>query len=123
MLDILRTLHIDNPLLFSEFSKPHSAPEAPQNRTQHAQLDEPPFPPDVNKPSDISFNTALTHTLTGEVAEGLMLQPSTQALQPQLTLADELDNDFPEEHANDTGEHCSVVEDGMGTLDNHYVGL
>ncbi|KAF8336886.1 uncharacterized protein EI90DRAFT_3013878 [Cantharellus anzutake] len=88
MLDILRTLHIDNPLLFSEFSKPRSAPIAPRNRTQRAdgtQLDEPPFPPDVNEPSDIPFDAALTHTLTGEVCEGLMLQPGTQILQPRPT--------------------------------------
>ncbi|KAF8337907.1 uncharacterized protein EI90DRAFT_3118343 [Cantharellus anzutake] len=100
MLDILKTLHIDNPCLFSEFSKPCSVPEAPLNRTQHAD--------------DISFNATLMHTLTGEVPEGHLLQPATNTLQPQPTLVNELDNDFPEDDADDLGEDDSKSGSKVG---------
>ncbi|KAF8317303.1 uncharacterized protein EI90DRAFT_3133952 [Cantharellus anzutake] len=121
VLDILRMLHVDNPTLFSEFSKPRSAPEAPQNHTQCANgvgSDEPPFPPNSNECSDIPYGAALTHTLTGEVREGLMLEPGTQSLLPQPTLANELDPNFPED-ANDLDGHCSREEDEQDSGDDY----
>ncbi|KAF8315739.1 uncharacterized protein EI90DRAFT_3021816 [Cantharellus anzutake] len=122
MLDILRTLHIDNPPLFSEFSKPRSVPKVPLNRTQRTdgiQSDEPPFSSDDNEPSDVPFSAALAHALTGEIPEGHLLQPGMKSIQPRPTLANELDNDFPEEDANDMGSNLSL---GDGSSNDDYNG-
>ncbi|KAF8340018.1 uncharacterized protein EI90DRAFT_3012901 [Cantharellus anzutake] len=120
MLDILRTLHIDNPPLFLEFSKPHSVPKVPLNCTQHTdgiQSDEPPFPSDDNEPSNVPFSTALAHAVTGEIHEGHLLQLGMKSIQPRPTLANELDNDFPEEDANDMGSNSLL---GDGSSDDDY---
>ncbi|KAF8322838.1 uncharacterized protein EI90DRAFT_3130754 [Cantharellus anzutake] len=95
---------------------------SPQSTAQHTdgiQSDEPPFLSDDNEPSDVPFSAALAHTLTGEIPEGHLLQLGMKSIQPQPTLANELDNNFPEEDANDMGSNSLL---GDGSSDDDYNG-